>query len=94
MPTTTFNSSNAAIGAHIIEFNRNWGKAFYTETGLYTDYETTKESIQFWDWAREVTGIPTTGDNSNRLTRRTRTPGPNTGGGIQRGVNRGSSGKY
>jgi len=75
-------------------FNRNWGKAFYTETGLYTDYETTKESIQFWDWAREVTGIPTTGDNSNRLTRRTRTPGPNTGGGIQRGVNRGSSGKY
>ena len=75
-------------------FNRNWTKVFYTETGLYTDYETTKNSIQFWDWARSVTGIPGTGGNQGRLTRKRRMPSPNTGGGIQRGIDRSGGSKY
>ena len=48
-------------------FNRNLTKAFYTETGLYTDYETQQQSEQFWDWARDLTGIETTGRKSRKV---------------------------
>ena len=53
-------------------FNLHLGKAFYIETGLYTDSETQKTSKQFWEWARQTTGIPTTGRRNAPLTRKVR----------------------
>ena len=53
-------------------FNLHLGKVFYIETGLYTDYETQQNSKQFWQWARDITGIPTTGRRNAPLTRKVR----------------------
>jgi len=60
-------------------FNLHLGKAFYIETGLYTDYETQQNSKQFWQWARDITGIPTTGRKNAPLTRKVRQKSPMKG---------------
>jgi len=38
-------------------FNRNWSKTFFIETGLYTDWDTTKKSDELFQYLRDVTGF-------------------------------------
>ncbi|QDP66922.1 MAG: hypothetical protein Unbinned4409contig1002_23 [Prokaryotic dsDNA virus sp.] len=68
-----FNIQAARTYHHTVPaiFNKNLTKAFYTETGLYTDSATQKQSREFWEWARDVTGVETTG---YRKPRKIRTP--------------------